>query len=93
MLLFPHHHTRHRSLIIRRHFPIDISLSLAGIEDRSAAGVEQAEEQLQCTSTAAAASLYFPYFLYADPRRPQAPPASGELPDPLATPPLGLYPR
>ena len=69
---FSHHLTHHLSLIELRHFPIDISLSLAGIEDRSAAGVEQAEEPLQCTSDAAAASLYFLSFLYVE-RRPPRP--------------------
>ena len=87
------HLTHHLPLIELRHFPFDIRPSIAGIEARSAAGVEHAEELLQCTVRAAAASLYLPYFLYADPRRPQAPPASGELPDPLVTPPLRLYPR
>ena len=45
---------------------------------------------MQCTVRAAAASLYFPYVLYVHLHRLRAPPASGELPDPLGSPQLGF---
>ena len=84
------HHTPLLPLIVHDLSPIHISRPFAGIEARSAAEVEQAEEPLQCTPDAAAASIYFPYFLYVERRRPRAPPASGSSPDPLVRPLLGL---
>ena len=87
------HLTHPLPLIELRHFPIDISPSIARIGSPTAAGADQAKLEEKATPGDATATRCFPYFLYADPRRPQAPPATGELPDPLATPPLGLYPR
>ena len=79
-------------MIIRSHFPIHIVHPLTGIWSRSPPESSKEEVQLQCTSDAAAASIYFLYFVYVHLRHPRAPPATGSFPDPLPLPPLGFVP-
>ena len=87
---FSHHFTPHLSLIVHDHFPVHIVPTLAGIWSPIAAGVEQAELELQSTSGDATATRCFPYLVYVHLHRPRAPPAPGSSSDPLPEPPLGL---